>query len=81
MHAGRLSANGVHTRGIDFDVLAIAEEAAEKSHRHRAATDVARADKKNVFHNLEKRPPPRSREPKIKPGQVNVTRPRAAVAA
>jgi hypothetical protein len=37
-------------RGIGHDVLAVAEETAEKSQRHGTAANVACTDKKNVFH-------------------------------
>ena len=51
MHARRLPAHRVHAGRVDFDVLAIAEQTAEKSLRHGTAANVARTDKENVFHN------------------------------
>jgi hypothetical protein len=37
--------------GIGFDVLAIAEQTAEKSQCHGTAANVSRTDKKDVFHD------------------------------
>ena len=71
VRARRLPAHGMDAGCIDRDVLAIAEETEEKSQRHGAAADVAGADEKNVFHNLERRGGERLREGKIKLGQVN----------
>ena len=51
MHARRLTAHRVHAGRVGFDVLAIAEQTAEKSQSHGTAANVARTDKKDVFHN------------------------------
>jgi hypothetical protein len=44
----------VHTRGCYFNVLPIAGQAAKKPFRDRAPTNVACADKENVFHGSER---------------------------
>ena len=51
MHARRLSPDRMHAGRIRLDVLAIAEQPAEKSHGHGAAANVAGTDKKDVFHD------------------------------
>jgi hypothetical protein len=71
VHARGLPTNGVDARGIGRDLLAIADQPAEKSPRHGAPANVARADEKNVFHNFETRRRRRFREGKIKLNQVN----------
>jgi len=49
--ARRLSAHRVHAGGFDCDVLPVPEKPPEKSFGHGASTDVARADKEDVFHD------------------------------
>jgi hypothetical protein len=73
MHARRLPAHRVHASGVGPNVLAIPEQSAEQSPRHRASANVARADKKDVFHNLKKQRRRRFREGKIKLNQVNAS--------
>ena len=72
VHARRLPAHGMDAGGIDRDLLAITEETAEKSQRHGAAADVARANKKDVFHDAG-RGGDGLRQRKIKLNQVNET--------
>ena len=67
MHARGLSTHRMHTRSVSHDILAIADETAEKSQSHGAAANVACTDKENVFHGAKARP----RQSKIKLGQVN----------
>ena len=49
-----LAANRVYAGGCDFDVLPVASQAAKKSFRDRAPTNVACADKEDVFHGSER---------------------------
>ena len=60
MHTRRLPAHRMNSGGIGLDILAIAEEPAEKSHRHGAAANVACADKENVFHDARSATTPRA---------------------
>ena len=53
--ARRLSADGMHTGGSDFDVLAIPDQPAKQSFRDRTAADVAGANKKDAFHDFASR--------------------------
>jgi hypothetical protein len=56
MQARRLAANGMDPGGSDLDVLAIAEQTAEETLSHRAAANIARADKKDAFHDEKPAP-------------------------
>jgi hypothetical protein len=49
-----LTTNRVHASGRDFDVFPVASQAAKKSFRDRAPTNVACADEENVFHGSER---------------------------
>ena len=71
MHTGRLAPHRMDARGIGHDVLAVAEETAEKSQRHGTAANVACTDKKNVFHDDARRDGDSLRQSKIKRPQVN----------
>ena len=73
MQARRLSADRMDAGGCDFDVLAIAEQPAEKPFRHGAAANISCTNEEDAFHNAE---PARARlrEGKIKPIQVNAAR-------
>ena len=51
---GGLPANRMHAGGSDRDILAIAEQMAEKTLCHWAPADVSGTDKKNVFHGVER---------------------------
>ena len=55
VQARRLAADGMHAGGSDLDVLAIAEQTAEKSFRHGAAANVAGANKEDAFHDVKSR--------------------------
>jgi hypothetical protein len=74
MDARRLSSDGMHARGIRFDVLAIADQPAEKSQGHGTAANVAGADKQDVFHDDARRDGDSLRQGKIKRPQVNEPR-------
>jgi hypothetical protein len=50
MQARRLSADRVDAGGRDFDIPAVAEQSPEQAFSHRAAADIASADKENAFH-------------------------------
>ena len=52
IQAGRLAAHRMHAGRSDFDVLAIAEQSAEKPFRHRAAADVSGTDKKRTLFTI-----------------------------
>src|SRR4030095_809553 len=71
MYARRLTPHRMHAGRIRFDVLAIAEQTAEKSQGHGTAANVAGADKKNVFHDDARRDGDSLRQSKIKRPQVN----------
>ncbi len=71
MDARRLASHGMHASRIRFDVLAIADQTAEKSQGHGTAANVAGADKKDVFHDDARRDGDSLRQSKIKRPQVN----------
>ena len=73
VQARRLSADRVHAGGSDLDVLAIAEQPAEKPFRHRAAADISGANEEDAFHDSRAGALPAS-QGKIKPNQVNAAR-------
>ena len=50
----RLTANGVHAGGCDFDVFPVASQTPKKSFRDRAPTNVTCADEEDVFHGSER---------------------------
>ena len=54
VQAWRLATNRVYARGCDFDVLAIASHAAKQPLCDRAPTNIASADKKDVFHGSQR---------------------------
>jgi hypothetical protein len=54
VQAWRLATNRVDAGRRDFDILAIAYQAAEKPFRDWAPTNVACADEKDVFHGSER---------------------------
>ena len=51
----RLSANRVHAGGSDFDVFAIADQAAKQTLGNGTAADVAGANKEDAFHDYASR--------------------------
>jgi hypothetical protein len=71
MQARRLPAHGMHAGGSDLDLLSITEQPAEKAFRHGTAADIARADKKDAFH--DEKPAP-CRSGKLRPNQLKSTR-------
>jgi hypothetical protein len=54
IHAWRLATNRVNASRGDFDVLAVASQAAKKPFRDGASTNVACADEEDVFHGSER---------------------------
>jgi hypothetical protein len=54
VQAWRLAANRVHAGGCNFDILAVANQAAKKAFRDRAPANVACADEEDVFHGSER---------------------------
>ena len=62
VETGRLSAHGVHSGRSHFDVFAIADQPAKQSFGNRTAADIARANKKDAFHDWRRA---RERENKV----------------
>jgi hypothetical protein len=50
VQARRLSPHRVHSGGCDLNIFAIADETPEQPLSHRAAANVAGADKEDAFH-------------------------------
>ena len=74
MQARGLPANGMNPGGSDLDVLTIAEQTAEEALSHRAAANIARADKKDAFH--DEKPAP-CRQGKLESNRIKSTQPTA----
>ena len=54
VQARRLAANGVHTSGGNFNVLAVANQPPKEPFRDWAAANVACADEEDIFHGSER---------------------------
>jgi hypothetical protein len=55
VQTGRLPPDCVHAGGSDLDIFAIADQAAKQSFGDGTATDIARANKEDAFHDYASR--------------------------
>ncbi len=69
----RLTAYCVHTGRNNVDVFSVPKHATKKPFRDRAAADITRTDKEDVFHSLDSASE-RYSNPKVEPVQVNLSR-------